>query len=331
MINKSEKTFLKIKSGIKQGLLKGWNGLLWLLKIIIPISFATNLMVYFGIIDKLDFLLNPVMHLLYLPASAALVLIIGFFTGIYGTVAALWVMPFCMEHMILIAIFNLISHNMIQESIIQGNSGINPFIAGIFRLFISFIVTFICAKLMGVSPETGGIELNSQPGFAHGTTPFAIMLETWALETFKLIIRIFCIIMPLMIILELAKIFNIISFVTRMMFPVLKVMGLSSSTGMLWLTAIIFGLSYGGAVIVETTQSSKFDRHDLNKLHISIGINHAMIEDPALFLPLGLPIFWLWIPRIIAAMIAVRIYSFFISARRFYVKQAVHKKLCNHR
>ncbi|MEN8212050.1 MAG: nucleoside recognition domain-containing protein, partial [Thermodesulfobacteriota bacterium] len=142
---------------------------------------------------------------------------------------------------------------------------------------------------------------------------------------------IFCIIMPLMVILELAKTFNIIDFITRMISPFLKIMGLSPSTGMLWLTAGIFGLTYGAAVIVEETQSKKFKQQDLNKLHLSIGINHAMIEDPALFLPFGLPLFWLWIPRLAAAMIATWMYTLFLSARRLYVKHAEHKKLCNHR
>jgi hypothetical protein len=116
-----------------------------------------------------------------------------------------------------------------------------------------------------------------------------------------------------------------------MISPVLKVMGLSYPTGMLWLTATVFGLTYGAAVIVEETQSNNFEKQELNKLHLSIGINHAMIEDPALFLPFGLPLFWLWIPRIAAAIIATWMYTLFLSARRLYVKNTEHKKLCDHR
>jgi len=94
----------KLVPGIRTGLKKGWTGFIWLLKIIIPVSFATGLLVYFGLIYKLDFLLTPLMNWLGLPASAALVIIAGIFTGIYGTVAALSVMPFSMDHMILLAI-----------------------------------------------------------------------------------------------------------------------------------------------------------------------------------------------------------------------------------
>ncbi|MCK5163587.1 MAG: iron transporter [Desulfobacula sp.] len=328
MTNKTEDIFPRIKSGTRQGLIKGWKGLIWLLKIIIPISFATTLLVHFGIIYKLDFLLTPVMTWLSLPASAALVLIIGIFTGIYGTVAALWAMPFSMEHMILIAIFNLISHNLIQESIVQGNSGLNSVFAAFFRLFMALVVTFICAKIMGITPETGGAI--GAGTFVQETKPFTVMLKHWGWGTFKLIVQIFCIIMPLMVILELAKVFNIITIITKIASPVLSVMGLNRSTGMLWLTASIFGLAYGAAVIVEETQSNEYEKEDLTKLHLSIGVNHSMIEDPALFLPLGLPIFWLWIPRLIAAIIVTWMYSVFLSARRRYAKRACHKKLCDH-
>ena len=328
MTKKTEDIFQKIKSGTRQGLIKGWKGLLWLLKIIIPISFVTSLLVHFGFIYKLDFLLTPVMTWMSLPPSAALVLIIGLFTGPYGAVAALWAMPFSMEHMTLIAIFILIAHNLIQESIVQGKSGINVFVAAFFRLFMALAVTFVCAKIMGVTSDTG--VATGMANFSRETQPFLTMVKFWGWGTFKLIIQIFCIIMPLMVALELAKTFNLITYITKMISPFLSVMGLDRSTGMLWLTATIFGLAYGSAVIVEETQSNEYKKEDLTKLHLSIGINHSVIEDPVLFIPLGLPLLWLWVPRLIAAIIAAWMFHVFLSARRFYAKRADHKKLCNY-
>ena len=46
---------------------------------------------------------------------------------------------------------------------------------------------------------------------------------------------------------------------------------------------------------------------ELEHLQLSIGINHSMIEDPALFLSLGLGLFWLYVPRLIAAVVAVHL------------------------
>jgi hypothetical protein len=89
-------------------------------------------------LHHIDFILQPMMTMIHLPASAAVVLVIGFFTGSYGTVAALSVMPFSMAHMILIAVFTLISHNLIQESLVQANSGLRFSTAVVFRLVMCF-------------------------------------------------------------------------------------------------------------------------------------------------------------------------------------------------
>ncbi len=321
--------YLGIRACMGTGLKKGWSSLIWLLKIIVPVSFATSLMVHFGLIHKLDFILNPLMNLIGLPASGALVIIAGIFTGIYGTVAALSVMPFSMDHMILMAVFTLISHNLIQESIVQGNSGINPFFAAFFRLAASFVVTFICAKALGVTPESGALaSLAGAP--AKDPVSFGEMLKGWCTGTLGLGLQIFLIIMPLMVAIELGKYFNIIQAVTRIFSPVLSILGLDRSCGMLWMTAAVFGLAYGSAVIVDETRSGTYDQKDLTRLHLSIGINHAMIEDPALFLPLGIPVFWLWIPRLVAAMAAAWLFSAFSFAWSAYAQRTCHKKIRDH-
>jgi hypothetical protein len=40
-------------------------------------------------------------------------------------------------------------------------------------------------------------------------------------------------------------------------------------------------------------------------------INHSMVEDPVLFLAFGLSAFWLWIPRLITAVVAVRLFDLY--------------------
>lgn len=328
MTHPPEPFFPRFQKGITTGLKKGWGGLVWLLKILVPVSFFTALLVHFGIIYQLDFLLTPVMNWLGLPASAALVLVIGLFTGIYGTVAALSVMVFSMDHMILMAVFTLISHNLIQESIVQGNSGINPFVAGFFRLIMAFVVTLVCAKILGATPDQGGVVALDR--LAQNQAPFIPMLQNWGVGMAHLALQIVCIIMPLMVLLELAKVFNIIQVVTKICSPVVAFMGLDRSCGMLWLTAAVFGLAYGSAVIVEETRANSYDKEALTKLHLSIGVNHAMIEDPALFLPLGIPVFWLWIPRLIAAVAVTYLFSALLFARRLYAERACHKKIRHH-
>jgi hypothetical protein len=86
----------------------------------------------------------------------------------------------------------------------------------------------------------------------------------------------------------------------------------------LWLTANVFGLAYGGAVIVEEAKEGYLTRQELERLHVSVGINHSTVEDPALFLSLGLSAFWLWVPRFITAIIAVHLFDLYYKIKRMY-------------
>nr|WP_320191406.1 iron transporter [uncultured Desulfobacter sp.] len=318
----------QLSAAVNAGLKKGWSGLIWLIKILVPVSFATALMVHYQLLHHLDFFLQPMMNMIHLPASAAVVLVIGIFTGIYGTVAALSVMPFSMNHMILIAVFTLISHNLIQESLVQANSGLRFSTAALFRLGVSFVVTMICGWIMGVNPGSVGPDVLPASHAVSGS--LSVMLIEWATGTWWLCLKIFCIIMPLMVVMELARRFHLIEAVTRIAAPVLRILGLDKSYALLWMTAAVFGLAYGAAVIVDETKNRTHDPKALTRLHLSIGVNHAMIEDPSLFLPLGLPALWLWVPRLVAAMVAVWLHMGFSWARRFYAARAGHKKLCDY-
>jgi Fe2+ transport system protein B len=293
----------KLRYGLSSGIQKGWHGFLWMLKIIVPISFLTVLLEYSGWIHVIDFIIKPAMNLLNLPPMAALPLIVGMLTGIYGGIASMVVLPLTSNEMTLIAIFLLISHNLIQEGIIQGQSGLNPFKATLFRLTASSVSVIIVTKFLGSEPA----RLVGKNLSAAVQQPLFVMMKSWFMATLYLSLKIFIIIMIIMILLEVMKIFNIIHHIVKLLNPLLKTMGLNQQVGLLWLTAIAFGLAYGGAVIVEEAKEKHIKKEDLEKLHLSIGINHSMIEDPALFLSLGLSAFWLWVPRLILAIVAVRL------------------------
>jgi len=276
-----------------------------MLKIIIPISFLTSLLSYSGWMDRIDFFLQPVMTLLNLPSMGALPILVGMLTGIYGGIASMVMLPLTTEQMTLIAVFILISHNLVQEGIIQAKSWIHPLKATLFRLIASVIAVVIVARFL--RPDT--LTVISEGMARAADQPLMVMLKNWFIASFYLCIKMFVIIMALMILLGIMKSFNIIHHIVRAISPVLKAMGLNQKVGILWITAAVFGIAYGAVVIVEEAKERNFDRQELEKLHISIGINHSMVEDPTLFLTLGLNAFWLWVPRLLTAVLAVHLFA----------------------
>ena len=254
------------------------------------------------------------MNLLDLPPVAALPLIVGMLTGIYGCIAVMAMLPLTIVQMTLVANFVLISHNLIQEGVIQGKSGLNPVRATLVRLTAS-IVTVMAISFF-LKPDSAGPAPIGASVAAHPL--LLIMLKSWFVAMLYLSFKIFVIIMVLMIILETMKSFNLIPHIVKILTPLLKTMGLDQRVGILWLTATVFGVAYGGAVIVEEAKEGYLTARELERLHFSIGINHSMVEDPALFLPLGLSAFWLWVPRLITAIIAVRLYDLYYKIKGMY-------------
>lgn len=294
----------KLGPAIRAGLQKGLRGTLWMLKILVPCSLLTFLIDASGLLGHLDFMLAPAMGFLSLPAEAALPLTVGLLAGIYGAVAALAVLDFSMTETILIAVFLLISHNIIQESLVQARSGLNFFKATIVRLVAS-VVTVLCLARLLPSGEGTATVIAAPP---QGIASFSIQLQAWFWDTGVLCLKIFVIITAMMIVMELMRAARVIPFLARILRPLLWLMGLSPRVGILWLTAAVFGLTYGAAVIVEAARAETFEKDEIERLQLSIGINHALIEDGAIFMALGIPAIWLWGPRLAAALVAVHLY-----------------------
>jgi len=293
---------IKLTAGIRAGLKKGWGGFIWMMKIVVPISLFTAILDWSGLLIHLDIILKPLMGLLDLPPAAALPLLIGMLSSVYGGIASMVVLPFSTAQMTLMAVFLLTCHALIPEGIIQGQSGIHPLKATLVRIGAAIVTVLLVVPWVGsstVMPTASGGLPFVQPDFWE-------MIRHWAWTTLRLTVKIFFIIMALLTLLELLKSFELIHPFVRALGPFLRLMGLDQKVGYLWMTAVIFGLTYGGAIIVEEAKNGHLSRDDLELLHLSIGTNHSMVEDPPLFLPMGIHPFWLYVPRLVMAIVIVR-------------------------
>jgi hypothetical protein len=294
-----------IGQAMAAGARKGLRGFVWMIKILLPISLLTALLQWSGWLNRIDFIIEPITGLLSLPPMAALPLIIGMLANIYAGIAAMVVLPLTREQMTLIAIFLLIAHNLIQEGAVQAKSGIHPLKATLFRLGAGILTVMAVAPML---PAETADPLLANPALTIAP-PLLSMLQSWAWATLRLLLKIFIIIMSILVLLEVLKQLGWVDVLVQALSPFLAALGLSRKVGILWMTAAIFGLAYGAAVIVEEAQRGDLTKDELELLHLSIGINHSMVEDPTLFLSLGLSAFWLWVPRLLVAIVAVRILS----------------------
>ena len=235
--------------------------------------------------------------------------------NLYSVIAIIAVMPFTIPQMTLIAVFSLIAHNLIVEGIIQHKSGIGITRITLVRITAAIVAVLIVSQFFDDTTKSISIPVNLLV-----STTLVEALKLWAIDIIGLCIKIFVIIMIIMIILESSSSLGWMKYILKFFTPFMRILGLSNRTTMPWVTAVIFGLMYGGVTIVEEFKRGVLTKEEFERLHISIGINHSIIEDPTLFLVLGLNGFWLWVPKLIIAVIAVQTYC----AIKYLMKSPLH-------
>ncbi|MBI4188779.1 MAG: iron transporter [Chloroflexi bacterium] len=293
----------QLKTVFRAGIKRGWTSFIWINKVVIPISFLVTLIGWTGWLHYLDFLLNPLMRLINLPPQAALPIISAITINLYAGIAAMTALPFTMEQMTLIAVFTLICHNLIIEGIIQHRSGLNFVKTTLVRAGAATVTVLIISRFLGDTSQSiaGVAGLTAQP-------PLLPVLKDWVISLLILLLKVLGIVMTIMTILQFSESLNWTRYWLKIFRPLMKVLRLSDRVATLWTTSVVFGLMYGGAVIIDEAKKGTLTKEELEPLHISVGINHSMIEDPTLFALLGLNPLWMWLPKLFMAIIAVQIY-----------------------
>ncbi len=290
----------RLRTGLLTGIKKGWSSFVWISKIIVPVSFVAALIQWSGWLSQLDFLLHPLMNLINLPAAAAWPIIVAMTVSFYGAIAIMVVLPFTIEQMTLIALFITIAHMLIVEGIVQHKSGLNIIKATLVRIGAAILAVLVVSQFFTDTGQSIGL-----PDSIAVHTPFIEVLKVWAIDTLRLCGRVFVIIMLVMMLLYCSESLGWNKYLVRFFRPLMKILGLSDQAVMMWVTGAGFGLLYGSAVIIEEAKKGALTKEELEHLHISIGVNHSVVEETALLLALGINPFWLLIPRFITSAISV--------------------------
>ncbi|MFC1948558.1 nucleoside recognition domain-containing protein [Chloroflexota bacterium] len=293
----------KLKNGLSEGVKRGWSSFLWMAKIVLPMSLLITLLQWSGWMNSLDVVMRPLTSLINLPPEAALPLISGMLLNLYAVIAAITVIPFTIEQMTLIAVFTLIAHNLIMEGIIQHRAGINVAKIVFVRIFMATATVLVVSLFLGDTSQAIAV-----PESLTTQAPFAEVFKEWFMDTVILLAKMFGIIMGIMLTLGCIRSLDWTEYLISFFKPLMRVLGLPGRTAMMFVAAVLFGVFYAGAIIVEETKKEDLTREELERLHIFIGINHAMVEDPTLFAIFGLNFLWMWLPRLVSAIVAVQAY-----------------------
>lgn len=111
------------------------------------------------------------------------------------------------------------------------------------------------------------------------------------------------IIIPLMVAMEILKDSKILDKLTEKMKPIANFFDMSKDAVFPLIIGLIFGLSYGAGVIIESAEENNLSKKDLYTLMIFLIACHAVIEDTLLFVVVGASLWFLLSVRLIVAII----------------------------
>ncbi|MHC1702484.1 MAG: nucleoside recognition domain-containing protein [Tenuifilaceae bacterium] len=298
--NKRKLIYKRLQSCVKSAMPSAIKTSLWFLKITIPISLTVTLLSYFGVLTIISQYLSPVFNLIGLPGEAALVYITSAFLNVYSAIAVITSIDFTIREMTILAIMSLIAHNLILETAVQKKTGSKVWHIILIRVGTSIVAAILLNTFLPA--QMGLLKLEMQTT----STPLLLdVLSSWGLSALKLSLKIVVLITLLMILQKILLEFKITDILSSIFKPFLKVMGLPESTSFMWLVANLLGLAYGSAVMIDEVQSGRLSKEDADLLNYHIAISHSNLEDLILFAAIGISVWWLLLPRIVFAMIAV--------------------------
>lgn len=138
---------------------------------------------------------------------------------------------------------------------------------------------------------------------------FSLYLKESFTGSLSSVITMAKIIIPLMIVMEILKDSNILDKLSSKLSFIAKFFNISNEAIFPLIIGLIFGLSYGAGVIIESAEENNLGKKDLYTLMIFLVACHAVIEDTLLFVAVGANLWFLLAVRVVVAVVIARIAS----------------------
>ena len=264
----------------------------WLVKIMTGVSFAIMLLQYFGVIAWISEQLTPVFSSFGLPGEAALAYVSGYFVNCYTAMAVMTSLDLDGRAATILAVMVLCSHNMIVETTVQAKTGSSAVRIVIVRTLSAFILAFVLNQIMPINNDTAGADVISLEKLS-----FVDTLKDWAVSTAKTLLLMMVLVFLLTVLQRVLNEFGLIEKISNFLKPVMIFFGLPPRTAFLWLVANTLGLAYGGAIMIDETETGTTTKEENDLLNHHIGVSHSNLEDLLLFSALGCNFLWMLLSR----------------------------------
>lgn len=284
---------------------------LWLLRLMLPISLAVQLLQFYGVIEWMAQWLNPVFVYLGLPGASAIAFLTAASVTTYAGLAVMLSMELTLRQATILAVMALLCHALPMECAVVKKVGSKPFRMAVIRIIAAFCAAIYLNFVLpdDMSGTFGGMQI------AIGADSVTMVFESWLLSSVKMSVMITSLIYSLMIIQRVMDDYGIMYRLVKPLRPLMRFFGLPENSAYLWLVGNVLGISYGSAAMIALEESGQITKEEANEVNYHLIMNHSMLEDTLVFATQGVSALWILSTRMLFALVVVW-------GRRLYVRFA---------
>lgn len=286
-----------LKKGLFVGLKTTWT----LGKIIFPVTIIVSVLQYTPVLPWVIKLISPLMKLLGLSGNAAIPLVLGNFLNLYAAIGAILTLHFSVKEVFILAIMLSFSHNLFIESSVAVKTGVKLWVVLATRIGIALVSAAVINLVWHGGSGTAQYGLIPTTS-AHVTGIVSIVGEAIKKAVIG-ILQLTLIVMPLMIVIQFLKDLNWLEKFSKGLAPVMRTLGMKENTAMTMAAGLFFGLAYGAGVMIQAVKEDGVSKKDLTLAFIFLVGCHAVVEDTLIFVPLGIPVWPLFLIRLGVAIV----------------------------
>ncbi len=264
---------------------KWWAACSIFFKIMIPISILIKVLQEINAITFIGRLFEPLMYPLGLPGEMSLVWVTAMVSNIYGGILALSSIyasnPLTVAQLTVLVTLMLFAHTFLIELPICKKAGTKIFPI----LLIRFVGGYVCAMLLNLIYSL--FDLYQTPVTIPIRTSETLSLTQWALTEVQKYVTIASIVLILIVSLDILERIKVISLINKLLYPVIKLLGISPKVMPLTLIGMTLGLAYGGGLIIAESKEKDISKKDIFLSLALLSLFHSIIEDSLLMIGLG--------------------------------------------
>ncbi len=293
---------------LKRGLLVGLKTTWTLGKIIFPITLLVTLIGHTPLLKWLAQILSPAMNLIGLSGEAAIPLVLGNILNLYAAIGAILTLDLTVKEVFILAVMLSFSHNLLVESAVATKVGIRMSVVLAVRIGLALFSAAVINFFWDGGGERAQYGLVSAPTTEVSGWGSIIYqgLESATLGVFQLAL----IVIPLMVAIQIMKDLNWLNWFSKVMSPFTRMLGMKENTSTTLAAGLVFGLAYGAGVMIQAVKEDGVKKKDLYLAFIFLVACHAVVEDTLLFIPLGIPIWPLFLIRLVTAIVLTMLVAY---------------------